>query len=33
MDSLEVSNQKFQNILENLPRKWRDLKKRGISWT
>jgi len=30
MDSLEVSNQKFQNILENLPRKWRDLKKEGF---
>jgi len=30
MDTLEVSNQKFQNILENLPRKWRDHNKEGF---
>jgi len=30
MDSLNVSNQKFKNIIENLPSKWRDLSKEGF---
>jgi hypothetical protein len=30
MDSLEISNQKFQNIIENLPPKWRDHEKEGF---
>ena len=30
MYSLEISDQKFQNIIENIPLKWRDINKEGF---